>query len=81
MMSSWSAEDLAEVRRMVGDISDGRFNAILSLNPGFKEIEEAVFWADGRADREGNGEWPLTGKSGEIFEILTADVEEEIGPH
>ena len=81
MMSSWSAEDLAEVRRTVGDISDDRLNAILSLDPSFEEIEEAVFWADGRASREGNSSWPLTGKVAEIFEILTADLEDETGPH
>ena len=33
--------------------------------------------AEGRSDARGNGPWPLTGKAGEIFEILAAGVEEE----
>lgn len=69
--------DAAELRHMLGDIDDMRLAAILSLDPTIEEIERALAWAEGTADAAGNGPWPLDGKAGEIFEILTADVEDE----
>jgi hypothetical protein len=76
-MTTWTEEAILEVRHVIGEIDDAKLTAILALNPSFEEIEEAVMWADGRAQIEGNSRWPLVGKVGEIFEILTADLEDE----
>jgi len=71
---------VVELRRIAGDIDDEKAAIILSLNPTRDEIEAAVAWAEGRGDARGDGHWPLDGKAGQIFEILTADDEEE-RPH
>jgi hypothetical protein len=76
-MAAIETSGVVELRRIVGDIDDTKAAMILSLNPTIEEIEEAVAWAEGRGDVVGNGPWPLTGKVGEIFEILTAEEEEE----
>lgn len=64
------------MRRMAGPISDGQLADIVSLKPNAAEMEEAVLWAN-REDELGKSGHPLTGKAAEIFDILTADEEEE----
>jgi hypothetical protein len=76
-MPAIGTSGVVELRRIVGQIDDIKAAIILSLNPTIEEVEEAVAWAEGRGDALGNGPWPLTGKVGEIFEILTAEDEEE----
>lgn len=66
-----------EIRHAVGDIGEDRLAAILALRPTFEELEQAVMWADAIAESQPDGEWPLSGKVGEIFEILTIDLEDE----
>jgi hypothetical protein len=77
MSGNLSIGTLAELRRITGDIDDATAASILSLDPTLEDVEEAVAWAEGRGDAPGNGSWPLTGKAGEIFEILVAGAEEE----
>jgi hypothetical protein len=76
MTTSWNAAEMAQLRRVVGDIGDEKLTAILALNPSFEQIEEAVLWADGQAESKRNSEWPLSGKIGDIFEILAPDIED-----
>jgi len=75
-----SIDGAAELRRIIGDIDDTKAAFILSLDPTIEEIEVAVAWAEGRGEALGNGEWPLSGKVAEIFEILVADEVDE-GEH
>ena len=70
----------AELVHLVGDIEDDRLTQILALQPSLVEVEEAVFWADGEADELAKSGHALTGKSGAILEILTADLEDELPP-
>ncbi len=77
MTASVSIDLLAEIRRIAGDIDDVTAANILSLEPTLEEVEQAVAWAEGRGDATGNGPWPLTGKVGEIFEMLVAGAEGE----
>lgn len=69
-----------ELVRLVGDIEDARLTQILALQPSLAEVEEAVFWADGDADELAKSGHALAGKSGAIFEILTADLADEPPP-
>ncbi len=72
---------LSQLRHVVGDIGDERLMAILALAPSIEEVIEAVEWADGDADTRGDGQWPLSGKTAEIFEILTSDFEDDARAH
>lgn len=67
----------ADVVHLVGDLDDAKLLQILALKPDIEEIEEAVFWADGEADELARSGRSLTGKAAAIFEILTADIEDE----
>ena len=76
-MTIWSEDSISQVRHVLGEIDDAKLAAILALDPSFEEVEEAVMWAYGRPQVEGNSRWPLAGKVGEIFEILISDLAEE----
>lgn len=67
---------LADVRRVVGDIDDGKALEILALQPTTEELEEAVTWALGNGDLLGKKGHSLSGKAAMIFDILTAEEEE-----
>jgi len=70
----------AELIHLVGDIDDIRLEQILELTPNVAEVEEAVLWADGQADELEKVGYSLSGKPAAIFEILTADLEDEPRP-
>ena len=67
----------SELQRLVGDIDDAKLTQILALQPNIQDVEEAVFWADGEADELAESGRALSGKSAAIFDILTADLEDE----
>ena len=69
-----------DLLRIVGDIDERKALDILALSPTVAEIEEAAVWAVGNGDVLAKTGHPLTGISAEIFEILTADEEEEPPP-
>jgi hypothetical protein len=64
----------------VGEIDDAKVIDILVLKPTMADVEEAAIWATGDGDVLAKAGRPLTGISAEIFEILTADEEEEPPP-
>jgi hypothetical protein len=68
---------LEDVRRLVRNIEDGKALDILALRPTTEELELAAMWVAGNGDvpaREGH---PLSGTAAAIFDILTADEDEE----
>lgn len=67
---------LADVRRIVGDIDDGKALEILALQPTTDELEQAAMWAAGNGDLLGKEGHPLSGNAATIFDMLTADEEE-----
>lgn len=69
-----------ELVHLVGGLDDARLIQILALEPAIAEIEEAALWADGEADELAKSGRALTGKAAAIFEILTADIEDEPPP-
>ncbi|MDE2464082.1 MAG: hypothetical protein KGO02_10255 [Alphaproteobacteria bacterium] len=67
----------AELVHLVGDIDDAPLMDILALSPSVAEVEEAVLWAEGEGDVLARSGHSLTGKAAIIYEILTADLEED----
>lgn len=61
-----------DVRRIAGDIDDVKLVAILELGATVAELEAAVAWEEGESDVLGEAREPLSGRVGEIYEILTA---------
>ena len=72
-----SGVDAATVRRAAGDIDETKIVAILRLQPTPGEIEEAAVWALGRREVFGKSDRAPRGKIATIYDILTADDEDE----
>jgi len=64
------------VRQIVGD-DDLKVAEVLKLQPTVAELEEAFAWAEGEDDVMGELEKPLTGKAAQIYDIITADKDDE----
>ncbi len=67
---------LADVRRIVGTIDDGKALQVFALHPTAEELEDAAAGAAGNGDLRGKAGRPLSGRAAAIFDILTADEEE-----
>jgi hypothetical protein len=65
-----------DLRAVLGDIGDAKVLQILALDPTPAELEEAAIWATGDGDLLAKSGKPLSGKTAEIVDILTADEEE-----
>ncbi len=81
MATGWNEEAATHLKRLVGDIDENKITAILALDPSLEQIEEAMLWFNGYGEAQGNSEWPLKGKVAEIYDILTADLEDESRMH
>jgi len=81
MTTNWSEDAVSQLRRLVGDIDDAKVSAILALNPTIEDVEEAVIWIEESGELRPDGEWKLSGKASEIFDILTSDLEDESSAH
>lgn len=66
-----------ELLHLVGKADDATLIEILGLSPTLGEVEEAVLWAEGEADDLAKSGHSLSGKAARIFEILTAESEED----
>ena len=66
-----------DVERAVGDMDEAAILEILALQPTLAELEEAAIWARGEGDVIGKSGHMLSGVPAEIYDILTADDEEE----
>ncbi len=78
MITKWDDETIAKARRILGDVDDSKLMEILALEPSLNEIEEAVLKIQGLGGLHGHDKWPLEGKAGTIFDILAADLEDEL---
>lgn len=67
----------AEIAALVGDVDDATMAAILAIEPSRAELDEALAWAAGEDDVMGEMERPLVGKAAQIYDLLTAEEEEE----
>jgi predicted phosphoribosyltransferase len=75
--SPQSRIDAAQIRSIAGDIDEAKISEILRLKPNAAEIQEAVRWALGDGDILGKRGHVLDGKAAAIYDILTADEDEE----
>jgi hypothetical protein len=66
-----------EVAAMVGTLDDAVVAAILAIGPTAEDLVEALAWVEGEDDVMGEMERPLTGKAAQIYDILTANEEED----
>lgn len=66
----------AEVKRLFGRLDGAQLSAILALEPGISELEQAAVWLNGDGDRLAQ---PLEGKAAAIFDIL--DRERDLDDH
>ena len=66
----------AEVTRVFGPLEGAQLSAILALEPGIGELEEAAAWLEGNGDQMAR---PLEGKAAAIFDIL--DRERDLDDH
>lgn len=66
-----------DVERVVGDMDEATVLEILALQPTLAELEEAAVWARGEGDVIGKSGHALSGVCAEIYDLLTADDEEE----
>jgi len=69
-----------DLRRILGDIDDGQTLEILALRPTLVEVEEAAVLMAGDRDVLAKSGHPVVGCAAEIFDILSADEEEERPP-
>ncbi len=67
---------LADVRRLVGNLENGKALEILALHPTTEELEEAAMWAQGNGDFLGKDGHALSGAAAAIFDILMAEEDE-----
>ena len=71
------AAEVSSVRRITGDIDDSKIAAILAIEPSVAELEEAAGWSRGEGNLLGESGHVLHGKVAAIFDILTADDEDD----
>jgi hypothetical protein len=69
-------QTVEDLRHILGDIDDIKAAEILALAPTAEELEIAVLWAEGKEDIVATRGGTLSGKTAEIYEILTADEED-----
>ena len=77
MPMKWDSAMIAKARVILGDVDDSKLTAILELDPSLEEIEEAVLKVQGLAGLHRHDEWPLRGKAGLIFDILSSELDDE----
>jgi putative phosphoribosyl transferase len=69
--------DENDLRRIIGDVDETKLPEILALEPSREELEEASLWARGNGDLRAKEGHPLRGKAAAIFDILTADLDDD----
>jgi hypothetical protein len=62
-----------EVRHLTGPVGDDTISAILKLGASLEELEAAATYARGEGDYIDRLGHPMSGKVGQIYDILIAD--------
>lgn len=68
---------LDEIARLVGGEDAAVHTAILATGATFAEIEQALLAAQGVDEPLGQAAYPLEGRTAAVYEILTAEPDEE----
>jgi hypothetical protein len=67
----------AEVRHLAGPLNDDAVAAILRVGPSLEELEVAARYVRGEGDLVDRAGHPLSGRVGQIYEILSAEEADE----
>jgi hypothetical protein len=67
----------AEVRHLAGPLNDDAVAAILRVGPSLEELEVAARYVRGEGDLVARAGHPLSGRVGQLYEILSAEEQEE----
>ena len=70
-----------DAKRLLGDADENKIAEILAVKPTIWELEQAVIWHRGDGDVLGKTGHALSGTAARIFEILSADDEDENRDH
>ena len=68
---------LDDVRELIGEIAEIDAAAIIATGATRAELEQAVYYARGYGDVVDRSGHPLAGAAAQIYEILTAEEDEE----
>ena len=64
-----------DVIHLFGEVNDHRVVEILKTGANLEELEETAAWLAGESDVMGEARLPLTGRAGQVYEILARDKE------
>jgi hypothetical protein len=67
------AATLGEIRAIVGELEDAKFEAILATGVTPAELEQALAWAEGESDVMGEMERPLEGRVAAAYAVLITE--------
>jgi hypothetical protein len=67
---------LRDAKHLLGDTDESKIAEILAVQPTIWELEQAAIWHRGDGDVLGKQGHALSGKAARIFEILSADEED-----
>lgn len=70
----------AEIRRLCGDLTDERVAEMIATGATVEDLEIALAWSAGESDVMGEERKPLSGRSAQIYELLTPELDEEEDP-
>jgi hypothetical protein len=71
----------SDLRRLWGDIASAKVQAILTIRPSVADVEEARAWCEGDGDLLAKTGHSLTGKAALVFDVLSADQDDEDRAH
>lgn len=64
-----------DIIHLFGEVNDHRVVEILETDANLEELEEAATWLADESDVMGEARIPLTGRAGQVYEILARDKE------
>ena len=62
-----------DIIRLFGDVNDHRVTEILGTSANIEDLEEAYAWLSDESDVMGDARLPLTGRAGQVYDILARD--------
>ena len=69
-----------DIRRLCGDVTDGRAARMIATGATLDDLEVAVAWSAGESDVMGEERKPLTGRAAELYELLPEQFDEDADP-
>lgn len=64
-----------DIIHLFGEVNDHRVVEILEIDASLEDLEEASTWLADESDVMGEARIPLTGRAGQVYEILARDKE------